>query len=473
MNGPRGRALPIALAVLPLLGFWLYGLFDLDEGFYAAVVSAMLRTGDWITPHYRGHPWFEKPILLYWAAAPFAKVFGAAWALRVPSVLANIGTYAICAASMRRNVGESAAPWTWMVLGTSLLVAALGRMMMTDALLVFFLTGAFLAHWESRDGSLRWRLAAAASLGFAVLAKGPVALLLFAPVAVLACWREPDLRAGFGRGWVLGGVVFAAVVATWYAPAYLANPDSFVQKFLIEQNIQRFAGGDAAHAVPLWVGLPLYPAVLLVGMLPWSLYAFRAFPSPAKEHPYEAYLATWFGVVLLFFTIGGSKLPHYIFPAAIPFGMLIARRLGRGEPARTPWGAVATSLVVAALLNVGFVLYYASGQAEVHRLAVEARALGRPVISYQMGRREKGLGTGQAKIQETSLPSLEYYVNRVVLEAETLDELEAKGPGIVITRVGRLRDRDFETLREQGWTLTPLEKAPPKNYRMFQLSRMP
>lgn len=471
MNGPRGRALAIALGVLPLLGFWLYGLFDLDEGFYAAVVSAMLRTGDWITPHYRGHPWFEKPILLYWAAAPFAKLFGAAWALRIPSVLANVATYAVCAASMRKNVGEGSARWTWVVLGTSLLVAALGRMMMTDALLVFFLSAAFLAHWESRWGSLRWRAVSAAALGCAVLAKGPVALLLFAPVAVVACWREPALRRGFGRGWAPGALVFAAVVSTWYVPAYLAHPEAFVQKFLIEQNLQRFAGGDAAHAVPFWIGLPLYPLVLLVGMLPWSLVAIRAFPRPAKDHPFETYLTIWFGVILVFFTIGGSKLPHYILPAAIPLGMLIARRLGRNEAQGTPWGAVATAVVVTVLLNAGFVLYYRTGQAEAHRLALLAKATGKPVVTYQMGRREKGLGTGEAKIQETSLPSLEYYVNRVVEEAETLEELETKGPGLVITRVGRIGDADLATLRRDGWELIPLESQPPQNYRLFELVR--
>lgn len=471
MSEGRRRYLPIALAVLPLLGFWLYGLFDLDEGFYAAVVSAMLRTGDWITPHYRGSPWFEKPILLYWAAAPFAKLLGAAWALRVPSVLATLGTYAICAASMRRNAGETPARWTWIVLGTSLLVAAVGRMMMTDALLVLFLTGAFLAHWESRGGSLRWRLAAAASLGFAVLAKGPVALLLFAPVAALVCWREPRLRSGFTGGWVAGALVFAAVVSSWYVPAYLANPDSFVQKFLIEQNVQRFAGGDAAHTVPAWLWLPYYPAVLLLGMLPWSLYAFKAWPGPAKENAYERYLALWFGVILLFFTVGGSKLPHYILPAAIPLGMLIARRLGRKEPSGVPWGAVATSVILAALLNAGFVWYYSTGQREAHRLALQAGPLALPLVTYQMGRREKALSVGKAKPMETSLPSLEYYADRIVLEAETLDELRAKAPALVLTRVGRIDADDERVLRDLGWSLTPLEKSPPEHFRLFLLDR--
>src|SRR5262249_44035004 len=63
-------------ACLPLLGWWLTGLFDLDEGFYAAVTAEMNRRGEWITPYYNGQPWFEKPILLYWAAKPCVALFG-------------------------------------------------------------------------------------------------------------------------------------------------------------------------------------------------------------------------------------------------------------------------------------------------------------------------------------------------------------------------------------------------------------
>ena len=58
------------LALIPLLGFWAYGLFDMDEGFYASVTSAMLRRKDWLIPYYNGQPWFEKPILLYWFTTP-------------------------------------------------------------------------------------------------------------------------------------------------------------------------------------------------------------------------------------------------------------------------------------------------------------------------------------------------------------------------------------------------------------------
>ena len=464
------RWVPWALAIVPLLGFWLYGLFDLDEGFYAAVVSSMLRTGDWITPHYRGEPWFEKPILLYWAAAPFAYVFKSDWALRIPSVLATLGTCACASASLRRHVGEPTARWGIAVLGTSFLVAAVGRMMMTDALLVLALSAALLAHWEARGGDWRWRVATAAFLGMAVLAKGPVALLLFGPVAVAAWCFEPDLRAGFERGWVPAAAVFAMVVGLWYVPAYLASGHEFVQKFLIEQNLQRFTGGDAAHTVPLWLWLPYYPLVLLVGMAPWSVFAFRAFPKPRAASPFERYLVVWFVVVLAFFTVGGSKLPHYILPAAVPLAMLLAMRLGRERPRGPSWGTLAVSLVVACALNGGFVAYYRLGHAEVHALARLVPA-GERVIAYQMPRRTQGLGTGKPEIQETSHPSLEFYLNRVLSEGEGLDDIVEATPDWVITRTGRLSDADLAMLALlSGAEVADKTPGGVRHYRLYRLT---
>ena len=58
MKNPRALSLAPVICTIPLLGWWMYGLFDLDEGFYAAVVAEMNRRGEWITPFFNGKPWF-------------------------------------------------------------------------------------------------------------------------------------------------------------------------------------------------------------------------------------------------------------------------------------------------------------------------------------------------------------------------------------------------------------------------------
>ncbi len=48
----------------------------------------MAESGDWVTPRLYGKPWFEKPILYYWAAALSFKLFGVSEATaRLPSAV--------------------------------------------------------------------------------------------------------------------------------------------------------------------------------------------------------------------------------------------------------------------------------------------------------------------------------------------------------------------------------------------------
>jgi 4-amino-4-deoxy-L-arabinose transferase-like glycosyltransferase len=398
--------------MLPLVGWWTYGLFDLDEGFYAAIASEMNRRGEWITPFYNGKPWFEKPILLYWLAKPSIALFGDMFGPRLPSILATGLTIWMIASYLRKRQSEEFGAWGAVVYGTSLLVVATGRMMLTDPWLVLSLTGALLTFWESLVGDKRWRLASAFFIGLGILAKGPVAGLLFALVAIVVYVRQGELRAAFRGYWLAGTLIVAAVVALWYVPAYLANGQVFVQKFLIEQNIGRFSGGDQAHTVGP-EGLLIYPLVLLVGMLPWTVSLFKRKSQERRiQEPFEDFLLVWFFVVFVFFSISGAKLPHYILPAAPPLAMYIALRMPRRLPG---WGTVAWSLGVWAFAQFGFSLYYYGGlglpgfHSEVHRLARYVRENAQPgdsVALYQLSRREKELGTGKPKIQETSHPSL-------------------------------------------------------------------
>ncbi|MGV3614489.1 MAG: ArnT family glycosyltransferase [Fimbriimonas sp.] len=463
-------------ATLPLLGWWATGLFDLDEGFYAAVVAEMNRRGEWVTPYYNGNPWFEKPILLYWLAKPTVALFGEAFGPRLPSVLATLGTYAVVAWAMRRRFPDrpQAASLAVPMLASSLLVLALGRMMMTDAPLLLALTGAFLTFWESLVGDRRWRIVTAACLGVGVLAKGPVACLLFVPVAGWTFWREPALRPAFRGGWLAGTAVLLLVVGTWYVPAYLANGQTFVQKFLIEQNIGRFTGGDAAHTLGV-ASMPLYIPIVLLGMLPWSGWLWAAWPRrratvDLPEAPFLRYLATWAAVVFLFFSLSGAKLPHYVLPVFPPLVMLVALRL---QDRRWAWPtAAALCVVMCVVANSVFALWYdRSGQREAHTLARYVRAQGGDVAVYQMSRRQRSRGTGGTKLQETSLPSLLLYLDRTVVDTDKIEALTShRGPLWIITRPGRLRTEDHVAIARAGRRLEKIVGAPGgENYVLYRL----
>ncbi len=446
----------VAIASIPLLGWWRYGLFDLDEGFYGAVTAEMNRRGEWITPYYNGQPWFEKPIFLYWLAKPCLLLFGDAVGPRLPCILATVALYALVGWVGRRRFSPDVAKLAVLALGSSLLVVGAGRMMLTDPLLVLALSISFFALWESLVGDRRWRMVSAVGLGVSVLAKGPVGILLFLPLLGVTYWREPELRDKFRGGWFTFLGILGAVAAIWYVPAYLRNGSMFVQKFLVEQNLQRFTGGDAAHTVKNPLQYLFFVVVLLAGFFPWSLTLPGIFRRDrAKElDAFERFLMAWAAIVFGFFTLSGAKLVHYILPMGPPVVLLAARQLTeRSRWSLSKWLglAVGWTACIAVIANVGFIgWYHSSGQDSAHRLIREVRDEPNLVL-YQVGRREADPGTGTTNLRETSLPSLILYANRSIPETDALKDLVGMPkPLVVFTRENRISPADIQTLSAEG-----------------------
>ena len=56
----------IAALLMFLPGLNAFGILDPSDGLYAECAREMLELGDWVTPHFNYHQFFEKPILIYW-----------------------------------------------------------------------------------------------------------------------------------------------------------------------------------------------------------------------------------------------------------------------------------------------------------------------------------------------------------------------------------------------------------------------
>ncbi len=462
-----------AAAILPLLGWWTSGLFDLDEGFYAAVVAEMNRRGEWITPYYNGSPWFEKPVLLYWLAKPTLALFGEAVGPRLPSVLSNIGIYLLVAWFCRRRLSDSVAQLAVLIVASSLLVVIYGRQMMIDSGLSLCMLAGWLTFWESLDGDKRWRWVSGLAVGVGVLAKGPVALILLFLVIGWMYMLHPGLRPSFRSGWLGFWVAFVAAICTWYLPAYLVNGQTFVQEFLIEQNIGRFLGGDAAHTIGGIESLLFYFVVFLVGMIPWSLWAPKALLKRKDQGMLGSYLATCGVAIFVFFLVSGAKLPHYILPCFAPIAILLAARL---ESRKWFFGfGVAWCVVLAILVNVLQPWYYqASGQAEAHKLAryIRRHVGDYEVALFQLGRREKDLGTGTLKLKESSLPSMMLYLDRATLDTDDYEKiLQVEKPVWLFTRKGRIQPEHYARALQSNKFLERVHTAgiESKSYELFRV----
>ncbi len=452
-----------ALCLLPYLGWWLTGLMDLDEGFYGAITREMIRSSDWIVPRLSGEPWFEKPILVYWLAAPAVIFFGDDFGPRLPSVVCSLLTAWALFRFARPRFGETGAMLAAAMWSTSLLAVGIGRMMLTDSAFVLALSGCLFFFWKSLTAAPRWRIAAAACLGVAVLAKGPAAGAFFLLIAGLVYWWIPSLRTGFKGGWLAAIPVGLLVMAAWYVPVSLREPQAFLQEFIITQNLGRFGGGDLAHRVPWWAHPIYYPAVLALGFAAWLPSVMRRRRSlvavgPDPDAALTQYLLIWAAVIFVFFTISGSKLVHYILPALPPICLLAARALARdGSVPQLTWKrhAFGSACAVCALANIGFWFAYQNGNAKLHH-AVRNDLVGCQSLVVYKGDSSESRTDISLTLNETSRPSIFFYFHGPGIQTADPKAALALGEGSCI--VGR--GEPDEELRASYTPVSEIEPWP-------------
>ena len=130
-----------------------------------------------------------------------------------------------------------------------------------------------------------------------------------------------DLVAGdLQSGW-LGGLLVIAL--PWYVALYLQHGPGFIDEIFFTHNVARFQTAFEGHSGSIFYYLP----VILLGMLPntaFLLKAGRQLKNLATDE-LNLYLMIWFGFVLLFFSLAGTKLHHYIVYGYIPLFLFMAQ----------------------------------------------------------------------------------------------------------------------------------------------------
>jgi 4-amino-4-deoxy-L-arabinose transferase-like glycosyltransferase len=328
-------SVPLILVVIYFClfsGLGALGLVGPDEPRYAAIARAMAETNDWVTPRLWGTPWFEKPVLYYWAAGIAMRIFGVSeFAARLPSALGALLAVLAVAWTALRSYGIGAAWYALLMLPTSVAMIGFARAATPDMLFAGLLTAAMAAAIEilqkPRPGPVL-RIAFGFFLGAAVLAKGPAAVILVGGGmlvwAALSRQWQPTFR--FLHPLVI--VFFCVTALPWYVLCALRNPD-FLHIFLWHHNFERYLTPVFEHRQPFW----FFGYVLLIALIPWVWFfcsvCGRITFSKNRMNSAGALIGCWAGFTIFFFSLSQSKLPGYILPAIPLLFVLLGREVAR------------------------------------------------------------------------------------------------------------------------------------------------
>ena len=181
-----------------------------------------------------------------------------------------------------------------------------------------------LHHYKTESKKALYLAFAAA--GFGMLTKGPIAVIIPFAVTFLFSLQERSLKRWLSMLFNPAGIVlFLAIALPWYLLEYHDQGMAFIEGFFFKHNINRFNSSLEGHSGSLFYYIP----VIILGLMPFTglfftlLFNLKSLLSDRVNR----FLLIWASFVFLFFSLSGTKLPHYMIYGYTPLFILMARAL--------------------------------------------------------------------------------------------------------------------------------------------------
>ncbi len=321
-----------ALAILIFASFFLglgsAPLFDVDEGAFSEATREMMISKNYLTTWLNGAPRFDKPILIYWLQLASVRLFGLnEFAFRLPSALGGTVWAASIFLFARKEIGNRQAFFAAAMMVLSLQVMVIAKAAIADGVLNCFLAISMFGLFQHyKTGSNKALLFAFAAAGFGMLTKGPIAVIIPFAVTFLFSLQERSLKTWFRMFFNPAGIfLFLAIALPWYWLEYRDQGMAFIEGFFFKHNISRFNSSFEGHSGSLFYYIP----VIILGLMPFTGLFFTVLFNlkTLLSDRLNRFLLFWFAFVFLFFSLSGTKLPHYMIYGYTPLFILMARAL--------------------------------------------------------------------------------------------------------------------------------------------------
>lgn len=345
-------------------------VMEIDAAQYAEISWEMFTTGSYLQVYNLNAPYLDKPPLLFWLNSICFSLFGIGnFTYRLPSLLfallAIYSTYRFARLYYEEAVARLAA----VILASTQALFLLTNDVRTDTMLM----GAVIFsiwQWASYFEQKKWRnlLAGSVGLGLALLAKGPIGLIVVGAAIVPHVLWKRQWRKLFDWRLIVAIIVIAVMLAPMCIGLYQQFGFKGLQFYFWTQSFGRITGESEWNNQPdplflvhstAWAIAP-WTVFFFVG---WFTFIYAVFKLRFARWSLREFISlSGFTLVLIALSLSKYQLPHYIFVVFPLAAVITAVYLNSGwnsEKERRVFTGIQVAVlvalgVVAALLQYSF-----------------------------------------------------------------------------------------------------------------------
>lgn len=291
-------------------------VYSLDEVKNAVAAKEMLENKSFFYPTFNDELRTDKPPLHYFFMMLAYKIFGVTpFAARLFSSLMGVFVVIAVYFFVKKAIDKRIATYAAMLLLASLHFGIQMHMAVPDPYLIFFLTIAgFSFHYFYTTNKRIWWWLFYIAIGFGILSKGPIAIVLPGLSVALFLLVNKDFNWKSIRRINPFGVLISLLIAVpWFWMAHVKSNGEFTQGFFFKHNVERFNSGMEGHGGLFFVTL----IFVFFGLLPFLFFLFQYHGLKKIVQSNSMYLWSFCYAItiILFFMFSGTKLPNYTVPA--------------------------------------------------------------------------------------------------------------------------------------------------------------
>ena len=314
----------IASGLVLFFNLWARSLENHDYLRYAEIAREMIRSGEWVVPHYNGEVYIDKPPLLFWLIAIPSWVYGSVTPLiaRLPSALSAWIGVAILFLWGRRIYGTVQ---SGLISGGLSLVSYQyffeARSAKTDMLLCLMILLSlyffYLGYDRDRRKSFLFYGLSFFFMGLGVLTKGPFGITIPILIVIAFLLKEKQIKILVSREFLVGYVILAITVLPWIV--LFIKGVGWEQTVALVKSNQVLTRRAPIYFYFLQIWVQFFPLSLLLPFLFLTVWRKRGDRLP----PGESFLLIWFVLLFILLTLFKFRASRYLLPALPPLALMM------------------------------------------------------------------------------------------------------------------------------------------------------